>query len=153
MPNVGDKAPPFEAKDHRGNVVRLDDFKDKKNVVLFFYPKDFTPGCTKEVCSFRDAFSELDAIDTAVIGVSLDDEDSHEQFASKHGLQFPLLSDSSRHISKAYGALGLMSGILSMTKRITFVIDKQGVIRNVFRHELAIEKHLDDVRATLRSLK
>ncbi|MFO0659316.1 MAG: peroxiredoxin [Polyangiaceae bacterium] len=153
MPNVGDHAPSFEAKDHRGNLIRLEDFKGKKNIVLFFYPKDFTPGCTKEVCSFRDAFSELEAADTTVIGVSLDDEDSHEQFASKHGLQFPLLADTSRRISKAYGALGMMSGILSMTKRITFVIDKEGIIRNVFRHELAIEKHLDDVRATLRSLQ
>ena len=151
MPRIGEKAPNFDVNDHRGNRVCLADFRGKKNVVLFFYPKDFTPGCTKEVCSFRDAFDELNSADTEVIGVSLDDETSHEKFALKHRLQFSLLADVDRKISKAYGAIGIL-GLLSMTKRITFVIDKLGIVRGRFDHQLNAEGHVDEVRETLRSL-
>ena len=92
MLRVGDKAPPFAGKDASGNALSLEGFAGTKKVVLYFYPKDFTPGCTKEACSFRDAWDELSGKDTIVIGVSRDDESSHRDFANKHRLPFPLLA-------------------------------------------------------------
>jgi len=153
MLRVGDRAPLIEARDTRGNLFRLGDLAGKKNVILFFYPKAFTPGCTAEVCSFRDAYEEFEHADTEIVGVSTDNIDTQERFAGAHRLPFPLLGDNDRAIAKAFDVLGLLRSVLGITKRATFVIDKQGVIRGVFHHELAIERHLDDVRATLASLR
>jgi thioredoxin-dependent peroxiredoxin len=150
--SVGDRAPDFEAKDTQGNVFRLADQKGKKNVVLFFYPRAFTPGCTTEVCSFRDVYDELDSADTVVVGVSTDDLATQEKFAGAHRLQFPLLGDDDRTIAKAYGAIGLLGSVLGVTKRVTYVIDKQGILRGVFRHELAVDRHIKDVKSTLAAM-
>lgn len=129
------------------------DFEGKKNVVLYFYPRDFTPGCTKEACSFRDAWDELEGKDTIIIGVSRDDDASHREFASKHRLPFPLVADESGEISRNFDVLGGLRGLLGMPKRVTYVIDKQGIIRGVFHHELRVQLHLDDVRTLLDGLR
>ena len=152
MLRVGEKAPAFAGKDTSNNPLSLADLAGKKNVVLYFYPKDFTPGCTKEACSFRDAWDELSGKDTIVIGVSRDDEQSHADFSNKHRLPFPLLSDPDGAISRRYEVIGGLRGLLGMPKRVTYVIDKQGIVRGVFHHELRVSLHLDDVRRVLDTL-
>ncbi len=153
MLKPGDKAPAFQGHAADGSLVRLDDFLGKQNVVLYFYPKDFTAVCTREACLFRDAHEELAAADTVVIGVSLDDQASHRRFADEHRLNFVLLSDQDKAISRAYGAIGLLGGLLDMARRVTFLIDKQGIIRGVFHHELSASKHLDSVRQALAAMR
>lgn len=152
MLRVGAKAPPFEGRDSRGQDVKLADFRDKNHVVLFFFPRSFTPGCTAEVCSFRDAYQELSGRDTVLVGVSLDKAEVHQRFVEQFELPFHLVSDESGHISRDYEALGALGNLLKMPRRVTYVIDKGGVIRAAFRHEIAIKRHLDDVRSALASL-
>lgn len=126
---VGDKAPDFTLVDEKGEPRSLRDYLGKKIVVLYFYPKDFTSGCTVEAQRFRDDYGLYEGKDAAVIGVSLDTKESHARFSEKHGLPFPLLSDRGKEVAKAYGVLG-MGGI--STKRVTFIINKEGVITNIF---------------------
>ena len=152
MLRVGDKAPPFAGRDATGKALSLEDFAGTKNVVLYFYPRDFTPGCTKEACSFRDAWDELAGKDTMVIGVSRDDESSHREFANKHRLPFPLLADESGAISRRYEVMGGLRGLIGMPKRVTYVIDKKGIVQGVFHHELRVELHLGDVRRLIDEL-
>jgi peroxiredoxin Q/BCP len=132
--NVGDKAPEFKTKDQDGETVSLKDFKGKK-VVLYFYPKDDTPGCTKEACSFRDGFGAFRRRKIEVLGVSVDDEKSHKKFAEKYSLPFRLLADPEKNIVKAYGVWGekSMYGRKYMgTNRVTYVIDERGKIAAVW---------------------
>jgi peroxiredoxin Q/BCP len=150
--HVGDAGPDFSARASNGEVIRLSQYRGKKNVVLFFYPKDFTPGCTKEVCGYRDNYDQILGHDAVIFGVSVDDAESHDRFVQTYRLPFPLISDTDRAISKAYGVLRL-GGLLPLAKRITYVIDKKGVIRNVIHHELEIGKHLDEAAATLHQLE
>jgi thioredoxin-dependent peroxiredoxin len=151
-PAVGALAPLFETYDANNHLVRLEDFRGKNNVVLFFFPKSFTPGCTAQVCSFRDAYSELTGKDAVLLGVSLDRAERQQQFAQAFQLPFALLTDPNRTLSRAYGAIGPLGALLGMNRRVTFVIDKEGVLRGVFRHDLAIGRHLEDVRRALASL-
>ncbi|AEI50012.1 thioredoxin-dependent thiol peroxidase [Runella slithyformis] len=130
---VGEKAPPFEAKDQNGNDIKLSDFQGKK-VVLYFYPKDDTPGCTAQACSLRDSYDAMLAKGYAVLGVSVDSEKSHKKFAEKYHLPFPLLADTEHHIVEAYGvwAEKSMYGKTYMgTVRTTFIIDENGVIQEI----------------------
>jgi peroxiredoxin Q/BCP len=127
MPKVGDKAPQFVAETYGGKSVSLEDLLGKV-VVLYFYPKDNTPGCTKEACSMRDNMDELSSMGVEVLGVSTDSVRSHESFRDKYSLNFPLLSDKEKKIVKAYG---VESGFGS-AKRVTFLIDKEGTIRHVW---------------------
>jgi thioredoxin-dependent peroxiredoxin len=130
---VGEKAPPFEAKDQNGNDVKLSDFQGKK-IVLYFYPKDDTPGCTAQACSLRDSYDAMLAKGYTVLGVSVDSEKSHKKFAEKYHLPFPLLADTEHHIVEAYGvwAEKSMYGKTYMgTVRTTFIIDENGVIQEV----------------------
>lgn len=150
--NAGDLAPDFTAKTSDGSSLTLSGYRGRKNVVLYFYPKDFTPGCTAEACSFRDVYDELAGSDTEVIGVSLDDEASHARFASKHGLKFPLVSDPGGAIARSYGAMGMLGGLLGTAKRMTFIIDKEGRIRAVLHHEIRVGKHVEEAREVLASL-
>jgi len=132
-PKEGDKAPDFTAKDQNGKTVSLSDFKGK-TVILYFYPKDDTPGCTAEACSFRDNYQSLLTKGFAVIGVSTDDEKSHKKFETKFNLPFPLIADPDKNIVDAYGVWveKNMYGKKYMgTARTTFLIDANGVITKV----------------------
>jgi len=146
---VGDTAPDFEGRSSKDSVIRLKDYLGKKNVVLYFYPKDDTRGCTIEACSFRDKLQPIRALWTEVIGISVDSVESHKRFAEKNGLQFPLISDDDKQISRAYGALGEDG---SYAERITFIIDKKGKIAKVFT-DVDVTKHTHEVVAALRHLK
>ncbi|MGB3617777.1 MAG: thioredoxin-dependent thiol peroxidase [Catalinimonas sp.] len=132
-PQAGDAAPAFEAPDQQGQTHRLEDYRGKK-VALYFYPKDDTPGCTKQACNLRDNREVLRAAGWEVLGVSVDDERSHQQFSTKYDLNFPLLADPGRHIVEAYGVWKekSMYGRKYMgTARTTFLIDEEGVITKV----------------------
>jgi peroxiredoxin Q/BCP len=145
---VGDKAPDFMLMDEQGRPVSLKDFLGKKPVVLYFYPKDFTSGCTTEACSFRDDYKAYAEKGAVVIGVSLDSVESHTRFSEKYELPFALLSDNRKEVAKAYGVLGI-GGL--MAKRVTFIVNKQGQIAAIFpkvdvkRHSKEILKFLDEL--------
>ncbi|MBI3961210.1 MAG: thioredoxin-dependent thiol peroxidase [Deinococcus sp.] len=135
MLEVGQKAPDFKVQDTNGNTVELAKLRGKK-VVLYFYPKDDTPGCTKEACSFRDSYGVFQKREIVVLGVSLDGQQSHQAFTAKYHLPFPLLVDTDARVSSAYGVyrekefMGKKSlGIV----RTTFIIDEQGVVRHILR--------------------
>ena len=121
-------------------------------MVLYFYPHDFTPVCTREACGFRDLYEDLATKDTEVIGVSVDDDDSHARFAQKHNVTFPLVSDPNKALAQVYGATSLLRDLLGATKRITYVIDKRGLITAVFESELRASKHVDGVKAAVAKL-
>lgn len=152
MLRVGNRAPEFSAGSIGGERIQLSDFRGRKNVVLFFYPADFTRGCTEQVCSFRDNLLEMEKYDAVVMGVSHNALESHESFAAKYNVSYPLLSDPGRTIAKLYGAVWL-GGLLPLTKRVSYVIDKQGVVRAVSHHEFDIEGHVEDVIEALKKCK
>ncbi|MGA7935496.1 MAG: peroxiredoxin [Kovacikia sp.] len=144
--SVGDTAPNFTAKDTNGNTVSLSDYAGK-TVVLYFYPKDDTPGCTKEACSFRDNYSEYLSKGITVFGVSLDDEASHQAFTEKFSLPFPLLADVDGAIAKAYDAEAEMNGV-RYAKRVTYVIDGNGKISQVYS-TVKTDTHATDILADI----
>ncbi|MEA5595950.1 peroxiredoxin [Rivularia sp. UHCC 0363] len=140
--SVGSEAPNFTTKDTNGNTVSLSDFKGK-TVVLYFYPKDDTPGCTKQACSFRDAQSQYQSKDIVILGVSADDEASHQAFTEKYNLNFPLLADNNKELIKAYDVDGG-----GYAKRVTYVIDGGGKIQNVDA-SVNTASHAEDVLKSL----
>lgn len=142
----GDKAPDFAVPDQEGNEVRLKDLRGKK-VVLYFYPKDDTPGCTKEACSFRNSFARFKRRGIEVLGVSLDSEKSHQKFINKYSLPFRLLADTERKISESYGTYGekkFMGRTYMGNNRMTFLIDEKGKIQKIFS-KVKPEDHADEV--------
>ena len=139
---VGTVAPNFTVKDTNGNTVQLSDFKGK-TVVLYFYPKDDTPGCTKEAQGFRDSYPEYQGKDMVVLGVSTDDEASHKKFTEKYGLPFKLLADVDGAITKAYDVDGG-----GYAKRVTYIIDGEGKISQVF-DKVNTTSHAQDILATV----
>jgi len=146
MLKEGDKAPGFKLKDSSGNVVSLKDFQGK-DVVLYFYPKDDTSGCTKEACGFRDSYPEFSKLDAIVLGISADSEESHRKFIIKYNLPFTLLSDPDKEVIEAYGVWKEknMYGKKYMgIERTTFLIDKKGVIRKIFQ-KVKVEGHIDEI--------
>ncbi|HMU32443.1 MAG TPA: thioredoxin-dependent thiol peroxidase [Pyrinomonadaceae bacterium] len=148
MLKEGDKAPNFSSKDQDGKTVKLSDFKGKR-LALYFYPKDDTPGCTKEACSFRDADAVFNSKGIKVLGVSTDDEKSHQKFISKFQLPFDLLADTDKKIVNDYGVWGekSMYGRKYMgTFRKTFLIDEQAKIVKIF-DKVDVSKHADEVLA------
>lgn len=145
---VGDTAPELKLKDQNGNLVFLRDFAGKKWVVLYFYPKDDTPGCTKEACSFRDESHRLERFNVQVLGVSVDNRESHQAFARKLKLSFPLLADPDRKVTKTYGALAFYR----LAKRMTFIIDPEGTIRKVFS-QVNPKTHVEEVVTALEELQ
>lgn len=149
---VGDLAPEFDVTAHDGRRLRLADYRGSKNVVLYFYPKDETAGCTAEACGFRDAYEELSDKQTEVIGVSYDSTASHTSFARNHRLPFPLVADTDRKLAKAYGADSFFGSLLKMPSRVTFVIGTDGRIAGIFRGMLDIEKHVGGVRRAISAL-
>ncbi len=145
---VGDTAPDFEGQTSKDTQVRLKDYLGKRNVVLYFYPKDDTKGCTMEACSFRDKLQSIAALWTEVVGVSVDTVESHKKFAEKNSLNFPLISDHDKQISKTYGVL---SEDGSSAQRMTFIIDKEGKIAKIFT-DVDITKHSHEVITALKQL-
>ena len=146
MLKVGSSAPAFKTTDADGNPVSLKDFRGQK-VVLYFYPKDDTPGCTKEACSFRDNFSKFKKRGISVLGVSPDSEASHKKFAAKFKLPFTLLADTDKSISEAYGVYGekkFMGRTYMGVHRTTFLIDERGKIKKVFE-KVKPEEHAGEV--------
>jgi peroxiredoxin Q/BCP len=146
MIKEGDAAPDFEARDAEGNTVKLSDLRGQK-VVLYFYPKDDTPGCTKEACSFRDGFAEYERRGIKVLGVSTDDEKSHRKFAEKYSLPFTLLADTDHAVADAYGVYGekqFMGRNYMGVNRVTFLIDEQGRVVKVF-DKVKVDEHADEV--------
>ena len=150
MLEIGQQAPAFSGRDQNGNEVRSEDLLAKGPVVLYFYPKDFTPGCTKEACLFRDAFEDLQGLGATIVGVSADSGESHKKFAERYQLPFSLLSDESRALARDYGIvrpLGLGA------RRATFVIGRDGKIRGVFHHEISMSRHVTDVQTLLTRMQ
>src|SRR6266849_230886 len=139
-------APAFSTKDGEGKQVRLKDFRGQK-VVLYFYPKDDTPGCTKEACSFRDAFADFEKSGIKVLGISPDNERAHKKFAEKYKLPFTLLTDTDHSISEAYGTYGekkFMGRTYMGVKRTTFLIDEKGKIKRIFER-VKPDEHAQEV--------
>ncbi len=146
---AGSLAPNFTLPSQRGKPVSLRDFLGKKPVILFFYPKDDTPGCTKEACAFRERYEDFRELNAEVIGISSDPVESHRSFAAKHELPFTLLSDEGGKVRKLYGAsstFGLIPG------RVTYVLDEEGVIRHIFSSQLGVERHVEEALEALRSM-
>jgi peroxiredoxin Q/BCP len=146
MLNEGDVAPDFTARDEKGNEVKLADFRGER-VALYFYPKDDTPGCTKQACSLRDSYADLTDKNIKVLGVSLDDEASHQKFIGKFNLPFTLLADTDRKLSESYGVYGEknMYGKKYMgISRTTFLIDEAGKIKKII-NKPNVEQHADEV--------
>jgi peroxiredoxin Q/BCP len=147
---IGDDAPAFKLPDSLGNQVSLNDYKGKW-VVLYFYPKDDTPGCTTEACHFRDDFKSLEALGGKVIGVSVDDSFSHKKFAEKYNLPFPLLSDASGEVADRYGALNNFL-VIKLAKRYTYLINPQGKIAKIYL-SVDTSKHSQEIIEDLKRLK
>ena len=136
---VGDKAPDFALSDQKGRVVRLSEHRGKP-VVVFFYPADGTPVCTAQNVCFRDRYSDIEAMGAVLLGISADEPDVHEQFAKKHSLSFPLLSDTDKEVSREWGARRLFG---LMPDRVTFVIDAKGVLRGKYRQVWRSQSHVE----------
>ena len=147
---VGDTAPDFNLEAHDGTFVQLSQFRGQSNVVIFFYPKDDTPGCTAEACSFRDNTSSFAALNADIWGVSGDDAVSHRRFAERHSLSFPLLCDRNNALRRQMGvpkALGMLPG------RVTYVVDPTGVIRHTFSNLLDGPAHVREAERVLKELQ
>jgi len=144
---VGQPAPDFKLKDQSGKLVFLRDFANKKWVILYFYPKDQTHGCTQEACNFRDEIDRFLSHNVQVLGVSVDDSLSHQAFSNKYRLNFPLLADPAKKVTKAYGALAFYR----LARRMTFIIDPEGRIRKIFDH-VNPSNHIDELVVALKEL-
>ena len=146
---VGDKAPLFTLPDQNGKMFNLDDHLGRKTLVIFFYPKDESYGCTKEACSFRDNYEVFKEAGAEVIGISADNESSHKSFAANHKLPFILLADKARFVAEKYG-IGRTMGIIP--SRVTFVIDKDGIVRMKFSSQFNFQKHILEAIETIKKL-
>jgi peroxiredoxin Q/BCP len=147
-PKVGDKAPDFEAKDQDGKTWKLSDLAGKQAALVYFYPKDDTPGCTKEACGLRDRMTELKKDNVQVLGVSFDDGESHKKFIDKHSLNFPLLVDTEGKIADKYGA---RMPNKNMARRVSFLIGKDGKIAHVTDNPGA-DVHLNEMKDAVANL-
>lgn len=148
MPKVGDAAPDFSIAASNGKTVHLKDYVGKGNIILYFYPKDDTPGCTKEACGIRDTFEEFKGLNATVFGVSFDSVESHKKFIEKYKLPFILLADTDKKVAKTYGVAGDSSPVAS---RVTFVIDKSGKITFVDPN-VSPATHAAELRTVLTNL-
>lgn len=147
---VGDRFPSFTLPDQDGKPFVLDEALGKGAVVLFFYPKDDTTGCTQEVCSFRDASADFVSAGAVVAGISSDGTASHRQFANKHGLGYPLLSDAGGKLRKQVGVPRAMFGLVE--GRVTYVLDRAGIVRHCFDSMIGATKHVGEALTTVRAL-
>ncbi len=143
---VGQRAPDFSLTSQSGETVKLSDFLEKKWVVLYFYPKDDTPGCTAESCAFRDSYEIFKDIGAEVIGISSDSTDSHNRFAGKYNLPFILLSDTDNRVRKLFG---VPNTLFLLPGRVTYVIDPLGVVRHIFDSQLNFAAHVEEALKTI----
>ena len=148
--NVGAAAPAFKLQDQNGQTHTLDEYKGKW-LVLYFYPKDQTPGCTTEACEFRDNVFAFRDVNAVIVGVSVDDVESHKKFESKHGLPFTLLADSKKEMTKTYGVLKSYMGTMELARRETFLIDPTGRIVKIYR-DVEPKGHSQAVLADIKGL-
>ena len=146
---VGDMAPDFTLTSQTGESVSLKDFQGKKSVVLYFYPKDDTPGCTKEACAFRDSYQVFKEAGAEVIGISSDTTQSHQQFVKKYDLPFILLSDTENKVRQLYG---VPATLWILPGRVTYVIDQEGVVRHLFDSMLEFQRHVEEALTTLKTI-
>ena len=152
MPKEGNKAPDFSAKDQNGKTVKLAPLKGKKNVVLYFYPKDMTPGCTTEACDFRDHHKKFK--NTVVLGVSIDSPERHQKFIDKYNLPFTLIADTNQKVVNKYGVWqekSLYGKKFMGIVRSTFIIDKNGVIRKIFP-KVKVKGHVEEILNEIKAL-
>jgi peroxiredoxin Q/BCP len=148
--DVGDKVPDFSLNDQHDHVFRLSEVTGTKNLVIYFYPKDDTPGCTAEACHFRDEHQAFVDNDAVVIGISADSTESHRNFARKNNLNYTLLSDPDQEVRKLFGIRNDFFGLIP--GRVTFVVDKAGVIRHRFHSQWSMSKHMTTALEILRNL-
>jgi thioredoxin-dependent peroxiredoxin len=148
---VGSKVPDFSLFDQNGKMFHLSEALGKHNLVIYFYPKDNTQGCTKEACTFRDRFQDFTDAGAEVIGISSDSKESHKEFASVHKLPFIILSDENKTVRNLFGVptdmLGLVPG------RVTYIVDKQGIVKYIFKSQTQVEKHISESLRILKTLK
>ncbi len=149
--SVGSTVPSFELKDQNGKVFQLDSVLGKKNLVIYFYPKDDTPGCTAEACAFRDQFEVFEESDAMIIGISAQSVESHLNFAKKHNLNFTLLSDNGNKVRKLFGVPNNLFGLIS--GRVTYIVDKEGKVVFVFNSQTQAEKHVEEALRILNEIK
>jgi thioredoxin-dependent peroxiredoxin len=145
-------APDFTLPSASGQMVRLSDFRGKSTVVLYFYPKDMTAGCTAEACAFRDSYEVFKEAGAEVIGVSADSPESHREFIKRNHLSFTLLSDVDNAVRKRYGATGSWP-FGNMAGRVTYVIDREGVVRHAFSSQINMTKHVKEALRVLGELQ
>jgi thioredoxin-dependent peroxiredoxin len=145
---IGDRTPDFTLSSATGENVSLSDFLGKKAVVIYFYPKDDTPGCTAESCAFRDNYDVFTNAGAEVIGISGDSVASHQQFASKYQLPFILLSDSQNQVRKLFD---VPATLFVLPGRVTYIIDKEGIVRHIFNSMLDFKAHVDEAIKTIKS--
>ena len=145
---VGDKVPAFSLPDQNGNTINLADYLGKQPVVIYFYPKDDTPGCTAEACSFRDQYEDFKDAGAEVFGISSDSPQKHAAFAKRHGLPFVLLSDEHKRARKLMGVPGDLFGLLP--GRVTYVVDDTGAVVHIFNSQLKAERHVKEAIQSLR---
>ena len=150
MIQIGDKIPEFTLQNQDGAPVNIMDFIGQKTVVLYFYPKDDTPGCTKEACSFRDQYTVFQDLGCEVIGISSDAPKAHKEFAIKYKLPFPLLADEKKEVRTLFGVPKSLFGLLP--GRVTYIIDKTGVVRGIFNSQLNATQHIDEALKVVRGL-
>lgn len=148
MLRVGERAPDFTARTTAGPYLSITDLRGRY-VVIYFFPKAFTPGCIKETTRFRDAYPDIKALGAEVIGVSVDDHETQCEFATAQNVGFPMIGDGEREVSRLYG---VVRPFLRLDKRVTYVIDREGVVRGAFQHEFQVSRHLDDVLHLLEKL-
>jgi peroxiredoxin Q/BCP len=146
----GDKCPDFELQNQFGEKVAISEFIGKQNLVIYFYPKDDTPGCTKQACSFRDSFQDFIDHGAMVIGISSDSIAKHKSFASRYNLQFPLLADENKIVRKLFGVPTNLLGIIP--GRVTYIVDKKGIVQGVFNSQLNVEQHVAEALKILDKL-
>ena len=152
MVKEGNKAPDFSGKNQEGKSVKLSSFKSKKNIVLYFYPKDMTPGCTTEACDFRDQYKQFK--NTTILGVSIDSPERHQKFIAKYNLPFDLIADENKKIVEKYGVWQekkLYGKTFMGIIRSTFIIDKNGVIHKIFT-KVKVKEHVEEVLHFLKKI-
>lgn len=148
---VGSKIPTFELNDQYGDQFKIETVLGKKNLVIYFYPKDDSPGCTKEACSFRDQFEVFADADAIIIGISAQSVESHLDFAKKYDLNYTLLSDMSNKVRKLFGVPYSLFGLIP--GRVTYVINKEGEVAYIFNSQIQAEKHVDEALRILQEMK